>query len=314
MSRLATSFLVMSFIAAWIAPSPLAATEGRLRGFGNCEAVRDGIRTDFRCDSISGAECVLGKFLWDLSYNDGVKWCGKVLETAGGAFAFARRGVIATVLSAPTRAEVDAALAADQMEQPASWMVSGWIRYGHAYMPHVSWFQPDGWRYLARQTYDVMKTLKTDALPLAAGETAELAIKVRGDTHPRVRGFGGPVYLHFRPHPKASFDLAGEWKAYRTAYAAAPTPVAVPMAKRMKDTFMLGRKFTLPEAFRTGGCIAIDFQSASDALGGVIVNGRYLRRHHHVFGDRTTLDITPFVNRTGENEIFLVHLTGSRDC
>lgn len=152
------------------------------------------------------------------------------------------------------------------------------------------------------------------ALPLAAGETAELVIKVRGDVHPRVRGFGGPVYLHFRPHPKASFDLAGEWKAYRTVYDAAPMPVAVPMAKRIKDTFMLGRTFTLPEAFRADGRIAIDFQSAHDALGGVIINGRYLRRHHHVFGDRTTLDVTPFVNRTGKNEIFLVHLTGSRDC
>lgn len=289
MSRLATSFLVMSFLAACIAPSSLAASEGRLRGFGNCEAVRDGICTEFRCDSISGAECVLGKFLWDLSYNDGAKWSGNVLETAGGAFAFARRGVIATVLCAPTRAEVEVALAADpdlaascvvkatcpewmkrftwgtygmgglenfhgwmqkagaphgerldpredmdfllqmgpmhfdnwaqpeymdnsdgilspnvywrahyadehgipysyrlympangflwmnrrfadQMEQPAPWMVNGWIRYGHAYMPHVSWFQPDGWRYLARQTYDIMKTLKTD--------------RVRGWMHP----------------------------------------------------------------------------------------------------------------------------------
>lgn len=152
------------------------------------------------------------------------------------------------------------------------------------------------------------------ALPLKAGETAELAIKVRGDTHPRVRGFGGPIYLHFRQRAKASYDLAGEWKVYRTPYDAAPTAVSVPMAKRMKDTFMLGRKFTLPETFREGGRIAIDFQSAHDALGGVIVNGRYLRRHHHVFGDRTTLDVTPFVNRAGENEIFIVHLTGSRDC
>lgn len=295
----------------------LHAAQGSLRGFGNCEAVRDGVRTDFRCDSTNGAECVLGKLLWDLSYNDGAKWNGKVLETAGGAFAFARRGVVATVVAAATRAEVEAALAADAdladscvieakcpewmkrfswgtygmgglenfhdwmtkwtkekgerldpredmeflrqmgpmhfdnwaqpekmdnsdgilspmvywrakyaeengipysyrlytaengygwsnrrfadlMERPAEWMLDGW--HGakrNEHVPHVSWYQADGWRYLARQTHDFMRALKTD--------------NVRGWMHPAGELVHRPWY---DMHSDYSEAAQRSWSAY----------------------------------------------------------------------------------------------------
>ena len=52
--------------------------------------------------------------------------------------------------------------------------------------------------------------------------------------------------------------------------------------------------------------VRIDFTSRGDRLLGAIVNGRYVRRHHHRFGDRTDLDITPFVRFGEENDIVLV--------
>ena len=50
----------------------------------------------------------------------------------------------------------------------------------------------------------------------------------------------------------------------------------------------------------------IDFASRKDRLVGVIVNGRYIRRHHHRFGDRTWLDITPFLRFGEANELILI--------
>jgi len=59
------------------------------------------------------------------------------------------------------------------------------------------------------------------------------------------------------------------------------------------------------------GRVRLAFTGVGDGSGGVIVNGHYLRRHHHRFGDVTDIDITPWLRFGKENEIILVHVTES---
>ena len=59
---------------------------------------------------------------------------------------------------------------ADCMERPAGWMLNGWLRYGHSYQPHASWYNDDIWKYFGYQTRKEMLKFKTD--------------KVRGWMHP----------------------------------------------------------------------------------------------------------------------------------
>ncbi len=50
----------------------------------------------------------------------------------------------------------------EYMNQPADFMVNGWLRY-HDTAPHFSWYQPDIHKYVARTVMDAMAKLKTPA-------------------------------------------------------------------------------------------------------------------------------------------------------
>ena len=250
------------------------AAGGELRGFGRVatayETWRDGASaveaTVFRATSEKGAETVLGKYLWDLSWN-GAKAVDGIFVTPGGrALAFAKAGAVATILTADDASTLrefakardlsDALVTsaacpewmkrfdwgtygiggledcmgwmahaggapgeqvdpredfefhrkmgpmhfenwlepdghdnsdgiptagvywrqkcaedmgipyscrfympcngfawenrrfADCMEKPADWMMNAWLRYGHAYQPHMSWYNEDIWKYV----------------------------------------------------------------------------------------------------------------------------------------------------------------------
>lgn len=141
------------------------------------------------------------------------------------------------------------------------------------------------------------------ALPVKAGETHVLELSVRGDAHPRVRGFGGPAYLYRRPRPARTLDLAGDWDALTDFTGSATRPVTLP--GQYAGALAFRRRVAVPADWK-GLRVRIDFTSRGDRLLGAIVNGRYVRRHHHRFGDRTDLDVTPFVRFGEENEIVLV--------
>ena len=51
---------------------------------------------------------------------------------------------------------------ADCMEKPADWMMNGWLRYGHAYQPHMSWYNDDIWKYIGFQTRKEMLKFKNE--------------------------------------------------------------------------------------------------------------------------------------------------------
>ena len=141
------------------------------------------------------------------------------------------------------------------------------------------------------------------ALPVKAGETHVLELDVTKDEHPRVRGFGGPIYLYRRPRPERTLDLSGEWDALTDFTGSAVRSVSLP--GDYAGVLAFRRRVAVPADWKSLR-VRIDFTSRGDRLVGVIVNGRYVRRHHHRFGDRTDLDITPFVRFGDENELILV--------
>lgn len=145
-------------------------------------------------------------------------------------------------------------------------------------------------------------------LGLRAGQRFRCRLSVKGDENPSVHGFRGPAYLFYRPNRATLLDLSGTWQAYATPDDPAPREVALP--GKVSKCAMLRRTFSLPSP-PAGRRVRLTFASGShDWSGGVIVNGRYMRRHHHGFGSRTDMDVTPWL-KAGENEIILVHMMQS---
>ena len=139
-------------------------------------------------------------------------------------------------------------------------------------------------------------------LPLKPGEKATLAIKVQGDRHPGVRGFRGTLFLFHRPRPAGELSLAGEWEVFERMTDVTPHTATLP--GHYDRGVALHRTFTLP-AEAKGRTVSIDF-AANDFSHGVVVNGHFVRRHHHRHGDRTVLNITPWLKPGAENDLWIV--------
>ncbi len=53
----------------------------------------------------------------------------------------------------------------EYMDEPADWMMNGWLRY-QQHEPHLSWFQPEVWKFQAQHTKSLMEAVKS---PLVRG-------------------------------------------------------------------------------------------------------------------------------------------------
>jgi len=127
------------------------------------------------------------------------------------------------------------------------------------------------------------------------GKSYILAIEVFGEG--MVPGLRGNVWMSFVPKPIASMDLAGLWTPSKDALVWTE-PVQLP--GRWQDALLAKRTITIPAELE-GKKVCFRMRSTW-GLTGVIVNGRYVRRHHHIIGEFTHLNITPFL-QPGENEI-----------
>ena len=145
--------------------------------------------------------------------------------------------------------------------------------------------------------------IKGRVLDVKAGETAHLKITVKDDRHPGVRGFRGVTFLRYRPKPAGTLSLAGEWQVFERMTDVDSHTVTLP--GRYDRGVALRREFDLPSDV-AGRTVRVDFTSRGDFLHGVVVNGHYVRRHHHRHGDRTILNITPYLKPGAKNEIWLV--------
>ena len=110
-------------------------------------------------------------------------------------------------------------------------------------------------------------------------------------------GVRGNTWLAYTRRPERVIDLSGQWttsKDYLTAGATVPLPGAF-------DAKLLSRSFDLPlDLARRQVYIRL---KTSYGITGCLVNGRYVRRHHHALGDATFLNMTPWLKPGVSNRV-----------
>jgi len=130
------------------------------------------------------------------------------------------------------------------------------------------------------------------------GTAHTLAVEIRGEG--QVCGVRGNTWLAFTRRPARTIDLAGEW-ASSPDYLTAGSSVKLPGAFNAK---LLSRTLTLPGDL-AGKQVYLHLKT-SQGLTGCLVNGRYVRRHHHALGDTTFLNITPWLTADAPNRLELI--------
>lgn len=118
---------------------------------------------------------------------------------------------------------------------------------------------------------------------LAAGSSHELRLELTTSPEGRFTGTRGATFLTFVPSPKRKVALGG-WKG----------------EGRFLELAAGLEPFGLADGERV-----VFHQDGARGVEGVIVNGKYVRRHHHLFGDVVNLDVTAFL-KPGLNEFVLV--------
>lgn len=137
----------------------------------------------------------------------------------------------------------------------------------------------------------------------APGSKHELAVEITGSG--TLDGCRGSSWLSFLPAPRASLDLAGEWSASDDVLRY-DAKIQLPGAWK---TYSARRVVTLPAEWRgTEIAVRVEFTGAGPI--GVLINGKWLRRHHHLFGNRMDLVITPWVRFAEANELEIVSKDG----
>jgi hypothetical protein len=138
---------------------------------------------------------------------------------------------------------------------------------------------------------------------LQPGSTHTVAVEV--ESAGVLAGLRGESWLSFEPTAPAKIDLAGKWSPSADGLAYA-SPISLP---GNYNTQFMKRTFTVDEKYR--GQNAVLIVDADPALIAVLINGKLMRRHHHMIGTRGSLNLTPYIHFGGENEIQLVRWNGS---
>lgn len=130
-----------------------------------------------------------------------------------------------------------------------------------------------------------------------------LAVEIAGKG--TLNGCRGSSWLSFLPAPRASLDLTGEWIA------------SDDVLRYERKLYLPGewkaytalRKVPVPADWQgTEVAVRVEFTGAGPI--GVLINGKWLRRHHHLFGNRLDLVVTPWIRFGEDNEIEIVGKDG----
>ena len=134
---------------------------------------------------------------------------------------------------------------------------------------------------------------------LKPGTSHLLAIEVRSQGE--IAGPYGDLWIDYLPPPAGKLDLAGPWSPSPDALIW-QDPVALP-GPLGKATMVRRTVHVDGPAGRT----VMLFTQTNDRCTniGALVNGHWVRRHHHVFGSRTSLNITPWIKFGQDNELIL---------
>lgn len=205
-----------------------------------------------------------------------------------------------TIWSLPDRQEIRQAILRKSFAVPSSWKggdVELWLQAWQS-----GTFLDQGRIWLDGT---LVRDWKTDGLPginpggvLQPGSRHTLAVEIRGKG--ALAGARGACWLWCWPPSEAALDLAGEWMPSPDAMRLAP-PVSLP---GRYEALTLRRNVRIP-AEQAGKTVMIDV-TALGPLEGVLINGRWVRRLHHLIGSRFQLNLTPWVRFGEDNEIELV--------
>ncbi len=130
---------------------------------------------------------------------------------------------------------------------------------------------------------------------LQAGSAHTLAVEIRGEG--QVCGVRGNTWLAFTKRPERTIELAGEWTPSKD-YLKTDPGVKLPGSFNAK---LLSRAVDVSSDI-AGKQVYLRLET-SHGITGCLVNGRYIRRHHHAMGDTTFLNITPWLNPGTSNRI-----------
>lgn len=133
---------------------------------------------------------------------------------------------------------------------------------------------------------------------LKPGTTHTLTVEVEGKG--TANGSRGTAWLSWVPAPDASIDLAGQWSP-TTDCLHYTDPITLPGAY---NAFSLRRTIKIPATF--AGKATILSADAPNPMVGVLINGHWVRRQHHMLGSHWDINISPWVLPGKDNEVELV--------
>ncbi|MFA6270598.1 MAG: hypothetical protein WC657_05340, partial [Candidatus Paceibacterota bacterium] len=139
---------------------------------------------------------------------------------------------------------------------------------------------------------------------LKPGTEHLLAIELMGETR-QIIGFKGNIWLAYIPKPNATIALGGAWTASADGLK---WDRELTLPGKIEKTAMV-KRFIKVDKSATDKTVM--FWMDAPGLTDVIVNGHYVRRHHHRIGTRTSLNITPWIKFGEENEFIIT--TGGAD-
>ena len=117
-------------------------------------------------------------------------------------------------------------------------------------------------------------------------------------------GSRGTAWLAWKPAASRSLDLGGDWVASRDMLRYGPA-IQLPGDYHAQS---LKRTVVVPASF--AGSNIVFSTTAPNPMMGVLVNGRWVRRHEHMIGDRWSLNVTPWIKPGIENTLEMVAPSG----
>jgi hypothetical protein len=138
---------------------------------------------------------------------------------------------------------------------------------------------------------------------LKPGSAHTLVIEGQGSG--TLNGVRGNAWLNYVPDADTSIDLGGIWIPSADVMRDQP---AVELPGAFTNALNLRREVFIPEDLE--GQNVMFSMDASGSMIGVIINGTWVRRHHHNIGDYWDINITPLIRFGESNTIEVSALKG----
>lgn len=134
---------------------------------------------------------------------------------------------------------------------------------------------------------------------LTPGSKHTLALDIRKTG--ALGGVRGNAWLSYFPEPDKKIDLAGTWQ---TTVDGLKYGGQATLPGKWNGWRAARRSIQIPQS-ESDKSVFIQYEGLNSLIG-VLVNGTYVRRHHHGVGGITRLNITPYLRFGQDNEIEIV--------